>query len=318
MTTSRTLLLLSLLQARREWSGHALAERLAVSERTVRRDVDRLRQLGYHIHATRGPDGGYRLEAGSELPPLMFDEEQIVALALALRTVSLADTKLDAAAERALSTVRQLMPARLRRRMDSVEVVRAPAGAPTNGRLDAATFLAVGAAIRELETLRFDYGAGATRVVEPHGLVAHAGRWYLLAWSPAAADWRTYRVDRMTLRDRPGTHFHRRAVPGGDVASFVAGMFKGSRSGDRWPCRGSAVLLAEAEAVAPFVEDGSVEAIGAGRCRVTLGSWSWVGLAAGLLRFDAELEMASPVELRRAFARVAGRAVGARGSSALL
>ncbi|MCY1013355.1 WYL domain-containing protein [Nannocystis pusilla] len=169
----------------------------------------------------------------------MFDEEQIVALALALRTVSLADTKLDTAAERALSTVRQLMPARLRRRMDSVEVVRAPAGAPTNGRLDAATFLAVGAAIRELEMLRFDYGAGATRVVEPHGLVAHAGRWYLLAWSPAAADWHTYRVDRMTLRDRPGTHFHRRAVPGGDVASFVAGMFKGSRSGDRWPCRGA-------------------------------------------------------------------------------
>lgn len=188
-TSSRLLSLLSLMQTRRDWPGALLAERLEISQRTVRRDVDRLRELGYPITAVKGPDGGYRLEAGSELPPLLFDDEQAIAVAVALQSATTAGTGIEEAAVRALGTVRQVMPARLRRRIDAVRVTAIqPVGRAPHPAAQPATLLAIGEAIRAQEILRFDYaGPGHTepdtrpREVEPHHLVTWGARWYLVA-----------------------------------------------------------------------------------------------------------------------------------------
>src|SRR4051812_46537791 len=127
---ARMLMLLSLLQTRRDWPGRVLAERLEVTPRTVRRDVDRLRALGYRVRAIKGPDGGYRLDAGSELPPLLFDDDQAVALAVALQTAAGSGAGVEEAAARALATVRQVLPARLRHRIDLLRVTTVPPATP--------------------------------------------------------------------------------------------------------------------------------------------------------------------------------------------
>jgi predicted DNA-binding transcriptional regulator YafY len=320
-TSARLLSLLSLLQARRDWPGQLLAERLDVSPRTVRRDVDRLRELGYPIQATKGPDGGYRLDAGTELPPLLFDDDQAVALAVALRIAVTSGAGIEEAAVRALTTVRQVMPARLRHRVDAVEftaIGRAP-------QADPAVLVEIGAAVRAREVLRFDYGDGdgdgdgddygdgPPRRAEPHHLVTRGGRWYLVAWDLDRADWRTFRADRMTLRTPHGPRFTPREVPGGDVAAFVSGRFRGAPGPGDWPCRGDVVLALPAAEVASFAGDGIVEELGPDRCRYSAGSWSWIGLAASLGRFDADIEVVRPDELRAAFARLSRRCAAAAG-----
>ncbi|MGO4758595.1 helix-turn-helix transcriptional regulator, partial [Streptomyces sp. 2MCAF27] len=168
-TSARLLSLLSLLQSRRDWPGQLLAERLEVSPRTVRRDVDRLRELGYPIAAVKGPDGGYRLGAGTELPPLLFDDEQAVALAVALQTATVTGAGIEEAAARALSTVRQVLPTRLRHRVDALQVtaVERP-GARPHPQVDPQVLMALSAAVRAREVLRFDYAAP----VSPPGAAA--------------------------------------------------------------------------------------------------------------------------------------------------
>ncbi|QXE37043.1 WYL domain-containing protein [Streptomyces sp. GMY02] len=324
-TSARLLSLLSLLQARRDWPGALLAERLEVSPRTVRRDVDRLRELGYPVVAAKGPDGGYRLDAGTELPPLLFDDEQAVALAVALQIATTSGAGIEEAAARALATVRQVMPARLRRRIDTFQVtaVERPAARPAP-RVDSGVLMALGAAVHAREVLRFDYtpasppGAGddepavaPPRRVEPHHLVTWGGRWYLVAWDLDREDWRTFRADRIAPRIPTGPRFTPRELPGGDVAAFVAGRFQGSEGSDGWPCRGEVILGLPADAVSRYVRDGVVEELGAERCRLVLGSWSWVGLAATIGRFDAEVEVVGPPELRDAFAALARRCADA-------
>lgn len=319
-TSSRMLTLLSLLQARRDWPGPLLAERLEVSERTVRRDVDRLRELGYRIGAVRGPDGGYRLDAGSELPPLLFDDDQAVALAVALQAAAVPGAGFEEAALRALTTVRQVMPSRLRHRIDALRVTAV--GGPVAGPgepVDPEVLVALGAAIRAREVVRFDHASapGAhdddaavpapPRRVEPHHLVTRSGRWYLVGWSLDRAAWRVWRVDRLTLRTHAGPRFEPREVPGGDVAAFVEGRFKGSTGADVWPCRGEVLLSLPASQVAPYVGVGEVEAVGADRCRLTTGAWSWQGLAASIGRFGADVEVVGPPELRAAFGELATR-----------
>lgn len=350
-TSARLLALLSLLQARRDWPGAVLAERLDVSPRTVRRDVDRLRELGYPIVAAKGPDGGYRLDAGADLPPLLFDDEQAVALAVALQTAAGSGAGIGEAAARALTTVRQVMPARLRHRIDTLQItaVERPATRPLP-QVGSGVLAALGAAVRACEVLRFDYapasrpptddhapaspkddnirpprryasapptddhvpasptddGIRPPRRVEPHHLVTWGGRWYLVAWDLDRDDWRTFRVDRISPRTPNGPRFAPREVPGGDVAAFVAGRFRGGGSGD-WPCRGEVVLRLPAATVSRHLRDGVVEELGTDRCRLVLGSWSWAGLATSIGRFDADIEVVGPPELKDAFAHLARR-----------
>ncbi|SHF66596.1 helix-turn-helix transcriptional regulator [Geodermatophilus nigrescens] len=314
--SGRLLALLSLLQARRDWPGPVLRERLGVSERTLRRDVDRLRELGYPVRAVRGPDGGYRLDAGSRLPPLLFDDEQAVALAVALRAAVVSGAAVGEAAVRALATLGQVLPARLRGRVEGFEAtVVARADAPA----DPQVLLAISAAVRAREELRFDHGAPADgelrppRQVQPHALVARAGRWYLVAWDPGRGDWRSFRADRIRLRMPNGPRFVPREVPGGDAGAWLSARLRGSAGPDAWPCRGEVLLDLPAADVVPFVGDGTVEPAGEDRCRVRLGSWSWTGLAASLARFDADVEVVGPPELRDAFAALAARAARAAG-----
>ncbi|MGM1062280.1 helix-turn-helix transcriptional regulator [Saccharothrix sp. Mg75] len=307
-TSARLLALLSLLQVRRDWPGALLAERLDVSPRTVRRDVDRLRGLGYPVLATKGPEGGYRLGAGADLPPLLFDDEQAVALTVALRIATTAGAGIEEAAARALTTVRQVLPARLRHRVDTLRVTTAERAAPA---VDSGVLAAVGTAAHAREVLRFDYGTGADgappRRVQPHHLVTRNGRWYLVAWDLDRDDWRTFRVDRISPRTPTGPRFTPRELPGGDVAAFVADRFRGATGTGDWPCVGEVVLDRPAGEVSRHAGDGLVEALGPDRCRLVLGSWSWTALAASVGRFDADVEVVGPAELRDAFARLARR-----------
>jgi len=324
--TSRLLMLLSLLQTRRDWPGALLAERLDISHRTVRRDIDRLREMGYRIEATMGPDGGYRLDAGEQLPPLLFDDDQVIALAVALRSAPLLGAGTEEAALRALTTVRQVMPSRLRHRVDALDFTtlgprastsntRPNASPGTDSDTDAVTdtvtpdvLIALSSAARARQVLRFDYGTDASpRRVEPHHLVASNGRWYLVAWDLDRDDWRIFRADRVTPRIPTGPRFSPRELPGGDAATFVSARFKGSTERDEWPCTGTVVVHLPASEVAPFAADGMVTDLGDGRCTLVSGSWSWVALAAALGRFDARIDVVEPPELAAAFGTLAAR-----------
>lgn len=304
--SSRMLVLLSLLQVHRDWPGAELAERLDVSPRTLRRDVDRLRDLGYRVEALRGPAGGYRLAAGSDLPPLLFDDEQAVAIALALAVAPASGADIAEAAVRALATVRQVMPERLRNRVDLVHAVSAPTGPP----VDPEVLIAVSEAVHRHEVLRFTYGDRETlHRVEPHAVVTRNGRWYLLAWAPDHDDWRTYRVDRIAPRLRTRLAFAPRAVPGGDAATFLSARFKGSDVADVWPCTGSVLLAAEdAERIAPYLsEDAVLEVAEGDRRRLTRGAWSWDGLAGAFAALAVPLTVEGPEPLRVAVAALAAR-----------
>jgi predicted DNA-binding transcriptional regulator YafY len=326
-TSARLLSLLSLLQARRDWPGALLAERLEVSPRTVRRDVDRLRELGYPIAAVKGPDGGYRLGAGTRLPPLLFDDEQAVALAVALQIAAASGAGLEEAAARALNTVRQVMPARLQRRIDTLHVtaVSRPESRPVPP-VDPGVLTTLSAAVHAREILRFDYAPVSTSGaddegrapsrVEPHHLVTWGGRWYLVAWDPDRDDWRTFRADRITPRIPIGPRFTPRELPGGDVAAFVTSRFQGSDGLGGWPCRGEVILNLPAADVLPFAGEGIVEELGPGRCRLILGSWSWPATAAAIGRFDTDIEVVGPPELKAAFAHLARRYTAASAATA--
>ena len=317
-TTSRLLTLLSLLQTRRDWPGALLAERLDISHRTVRRDVDRLREMGYSIQATMGPDGGYRLDAGSELPPLLFDDDQVIALAVALQTAVATGVGIAEAATRALTTVRQVMPSRLRHRLDALEFTTIPSrpGSPGPDTLSPDVLIALSTMVRAHDVLRFDYAShrprrdsqpGPPRKVEPHHLVTSHGRWYLVAWDLERDDWRIFRAERITPRTPSGPRFTPREIPGGNVAEYVSARFKGSVQTNSWPCSGKVILGRPASYVLPFAGDGMVEDLGPDRCSLEAGSWSWVALAAALNRFDTDVEVVNPPELTEAFAQLAAR-----------
>lgn len=227
-TSSRTLRLLSLMQARSHWPGGELADRLGVSARTLRRDVERLRDLGYPVDATSGPDGGYRLAAGASLPPLALDDEEAVALALALQGAATGTGDDDASAQpalRALAKVVQVMPPRLRRRVDALRAVTVGGPWGAGDGPDPAVLLVLAQACRDAERLALDYtaadGARTQRRVEPHALVRLGRRWYLFAWDLGRGDWRTLRVDRTSAARAEGGRFRPRDLPGTDAVAVV-------------------------------------------------------------------------------------------------
>lgn len=225
--TGRALQLLSLLQTHRLWRGGELAERLEVTERTLRRDVDRLRELGYPVDATPGKYGGYRLAAGAHLPPLILDDDEAVAVAVGLRyAAGAAIGGMEESSLRALLKIEQLLPHRLRRRVSALNssVTSVRWGMDVE-LVDSDALGVLAAACRDLEHVRFHYrrrdGVDNRRHVEPHQLVTVGRRWYLVAWDTGRGDWRTFRVDRLRDPRLTATRFVAREIPGGDAAGFV-------------------------------------------------------------------------------------------------
>ncbi|MGW5666978.1 helix-turn-helix transcriptional regulator [Micromonospora sp. NPDC003776] len=220
---ARLLSLLSLLQTPRLWSGSELAQRLGVSGRTVRRDIDRLRELGYPVHAEQGRLGGYRLTAGAAMPPLLLEDDEAIAVAIGLRTAASQPVAgVDEAAVRAMGKLLQVLPARLRRRVDTLasSTVTHPYSVAVEP-VDPDALVVAAAAIANQERLRFRY-RDEGRHVEPRALVTAGRRWYLLAFDLDRDDWRTFRLDRVTKAAATGARAVTRDVPGGDVAAFVA------------------------------------------------------------------------------------------------
>ncbi|WP_336082436.1 helix-turn-helix transcriptional regulator [Nocardia sp. SSK8] len=320
-TSHRALRLLSLLGSRRTWQLRDLATRLTVSERTVRRDLDTLRELGYPVQTVRGPNGGYRLGTGHTLPPLLLDHDQALAIAIALQTAPSSVFGLHDDTARALTTLQQAIPDTLRAAMESLRLTRLQNywefPAPP---IDTGALTIVGTAVRLRHLLVAEYlRADGTRPapddpdfaaahrIEPHHLVVWAGRWYLIAYDPADHEWRVHRVDR--LHARPTTQlFTPRELPGGDLAHFVMSSHDRGDTPATWPCTGSARLTLPAHIVARWAPGGSVvEHLDDHHCRLTLGAWSWPGIAGILATFDTDLTDLHPPELLHACHRLAHR-----------
>ncbi len=311
-TSARALRLLSILGTGATFTAGELALRLRTSVRTVRRDIDTLRDLGYEIEAVRGLGGGYRLGRATPLPPIVFDEDQAVAAAVALQTVPTVLSGIRENATRALATLHQAMPERSRLHAGAFTVSAArnywEFPAPP---IDAELVRSVGTAISRRHALRVecaDDRESVTVTLEPHDLVVWAARWYLVAFDPAADRWRVMRLDRLA----PGmpTHkpFERRAIPHGDAVNFVMTTHDRGDVAAEWPCRGSAIIALPASTVARFAPGGStVEHHTEDSCRLTLGAWSWSGVAGLLLTFDANITEIEPAELRHALRAIRDR-----------
>jgi len=225
-TPARLLQLLSLLQTPREWPGGELAERLGVSRRTVRRDIDRLRELGYPVQATMGSDGGYRLIAGKAMPPLVLDDEEAVAIAVGLRAgAGHALAGVDEASVRALAKLEQVLPSRLRHRVSTLQAATTPLTSGDGASIAPETLTVIASTVAGHERLRFAYrasdGAESRRLTEPYRLVSTGRRWYLVAYDLDRADWRTFRVDRLTEPFATGARFAPRELPTGDAAEYL-------------------------------------------------------------------------------------------------
>ena len=308
-TSGRLLRLLSLLQSRRDWPGPELAARLRVSPRTLRRDVDKLRSLGYPVEAVPGAAGGYRLGAGAALPPLLLDDEEAVAAAVGLRTAAGGTiTGIEEASVSALVKLEQVLPSRLRQRVSALHAVTVPlpgAGPP----VDPAALTVIATAARDRLRIRFSYashdGTQSSRTAEPHHLVHTGRRWYLLAWDPARDGWRTFRADRITSPLITGPRFTPRDPPGGDPAGYV------SRSISSAPYRYQARLRlhlpaqAAAQRLPPTV--GHIQADGEHACILHTGAESPDVLAIYVAILGAEFEILDPPQLAEHILALAGR-----------
>jgi predicted DNA-binding transcriptional regulator YafY len=311
-TPGRLLTLLSLLQTPREWPGPELAERLGVSARTVRNDIERLRRLGYPVQATRGPVGGYRLSAGTAMPPLLLDDDEAVAIAVALGSASGGAVEgLEDSALRALTKLLQVMPKRLGGRVDALQAhtVRA-----TRRRRDSdvpgALLAEIAAAARDREVLRFAYcdntGSATERRIEPYRLVAWGQRWYLVAFDLLRDDWRTFRVDRMREVRSVAHRFRARDLPAEDLAAYVAARTRQVQM----KVSGAVVVHAPAEFVRQRMgwwAQGSIEAVAEDRCRVRIGARSPQDIAFWLGVLDADFEVVDSPELARAVRLISER-----------
>jgi predicted DNA-binding transcriptional regulator YafY len=307
-TSTRLLQLLAMLQARRDWSGQELASRLDVSTRTIRTDIERLRSLDYPVEATPGVGGGYRLGHGTTMPPLLLDDEEAVAVAVGLRTTAGAGVAgIEEASVRALVKLEQMLPSRLRHRVDAMRAatVSVPGTGPT---VDPAVLSAIAGAIRASERLRFDYvdhdGRQSMRVSEPERLVVWGRRWYLLAWDVDRDDWRTFRVDRIEPKTPTGPRFRPRTLTDDDAARHV----QRSAGKATWRYRARIRVHApveEVRALLPLAVD--VSADGSDRCIIEAGSDSPHQLALYVGLLDTDFEIVEPPDLADAFLRLSER-----------
>ncbi|TDC83037.1 transcriptional regulator [Actinomadura sp. 7K507] len=307
MTASRLLTLLSLLQTRSEWSGSELAQRLEVSPRTIRYDIDKLRGLGYPIQATMGAIGGYRLGAGGALPPLLLDDEEAVAVAVGLRTAAGgAVTGIEETSVRALAKLEQVLPSRLSRRVNALHSHITPITA-VSAPVEAETLTTISAACRDHHRLRFDYrthtGGDQVRDTEPHQLVHMNRRWYLVAWDVHRQDWRTFRADRMTLRIPHGPRFTPRESPPPDLVP---------RGVDTALFRYRAQVTVHAPADSIKVPSAvQVDPVDNATCIVHAGADTPYQLALHILMLDADFTVDGPPELLEELRKISTRCAAA-------
>lgn len=306
--TARTLRLLSLLQRRRYWPGAELADRLGVSDRTLRRDVDRLRELGYTVDSDRGVDGGYRLGAATEGVVLLLDDDEATALAVALHTVASGTSDLAEASLGALTKVLSTLGPAARRRAEAVPAATtfgdvAAGAAPRLSVLDA-----VATACRDGVRLAFEYraadGATGSRYVEPYRLVALRRRWYLVAFDPGRDDWRTFRVDRIDAPQASRNTFAARSLPATDLAEYVRTRLDEARS--------QLQVVVEVDEQADVVRAGygawaRVDELGPRRCRVTMETDSFVWPTHLLAELDRPFRVIEPAALETYLSGVAAR-----------
>jgi predicted DNA-binding transcriptional regulator YafY len=309
-TSGRLLRLLSLLQTPRDWTGGELAERLEVSSRTIRNDVERLRALGYPVHATRGSVGGYRLEAGSSLPPLLLEDDEAVAVAIGLRTATGgAVTGIEETSLRALAKLEQVLPPRLRRQVSTLQRVTVHVRRRPVTTIDPSMLTELARLAREHFTLRFDYSdrkqTASQRRVEPYRIVNSGQRWYLVAWDLDRADWRTFRVDRMRAGMSPGARFAPRGLTDAEVEALIArGVPVEAR-------RHQARVLVHAPA-AELAERfgqwfGTITAVNVTSAMVETGADDIEQLAAYLGLLGADFSVSEPPELVAAIRALAAR-----------
>ncbi|MFC8126620.1 helix-turn-helix transcriptional regulator [Streptomyces sp. NPDC057302] len=299
-TSARLLRLLSLLQAHRDWSGADLAERLGVTPRTVRRDVDRLRELGYPVNASPGTGGGYQLGAGAELPPLLLDDDEAVAVAVGLRAA--AGQGIEGIGEtsvRALTKLEQVLPSRLRRRVGALTAFTVPMfRTPQQQAVDPSVLTELAHACRDAERLRFDYrdhgGSSSRRTVEPHRLVCTERRWYLVAWDVDRDDWRTFRVDRVTPRPPHGPRFAPRTPPAGDLAAYVSRGVSTRAYAAQAVVRLLVPLEEAAQRITPSA--GTLEAESESSCLLRTGAMSLDVMVIHVLLMGFEFEVVEPAD----------------------
>jgi predicted DNA-binding transcriptional regulator YafY len=308
-TSARLLRLLSLLQARRDWTSAELATRLGVTTRTIRNDVDRLRRLGYPVDARPGVAGGYRLGSGGALPPLLLDDEEAVAVAIGLRTAASGSIAgIEETSMRALTKLQQVLPSRLRHRVSAFQSYALPMPSP-GPQVDPDVLTVIASACCDHEGLRFDYrthsGAVSRRSVEPYRLVNDRRRWYLVAWDVDRDGWRTFRVDRIEPRTPTGPRFTPRALPPDqEIAAQVArGVGEAT-----WRYRARVIV----HVPAAYVRDRlpipiEVESMGADQCAFESGSDHPEMLALYLGMLDADFEIVDSPELVDALRKLVGR-----------
>ncbi|MER7488336.1 WYL domain-containing protein [Streptomyces sp. NPDC126497] len=316
-TPARLLTLLSLLQTPREWPGGELAERLGVSRRTIRRDIDRLRELGYPVRATLGADGGYRLAAGKAMPPLVLDDEEAVAIAVGLRAgAGHALEGVDEASVRALAKLEQVLPGRLRHRVSTLQAATTPLTSGDGATIAPETLTVMASTVAGHERLRFAYraadGTESRRVTEPYRLVSTGRRWYLVAYDLDRADWRTFRVDRVSAPFATGARFTPRELPTGSAAEYLRrSMYRTQESYEM-----VVVFAAPAEAVAARLPPwlGSPEPLDAESCllRATVsGAKEWTAVRLAMLGYEFTVrEPAGLVEAVRELGARMSRAAG--------
>ncbi|MFD5950947.1 helix-turn-helix transcriptional regulator [Streptomyces collinus] len=319
-TSARLLRLLSLLQAHREWSGADLAGRLGVSARTLRRDVDRLRELGYPVNASPGTGGGYQLGAGAELPPLLLDDDEAVAVAVGLRTA--AGQGIDGIGEtsvRALAKLEQVLPDRLRRRVGALNAFTVPMLRSTlPSSVDPAVLTELAHLCRDAERLRFEYrghdGTATRRTVEPHRLVCTERRWYLVAWDLDRDDWRTFRVDRVTPKPPHGPRFTPRRPPAEDLAAYVSQGVSTRAYATHALVRLLVPLEEAVQHISPSA--GVLEAESADTCLLSCGAGNLDVMVIHVVMLGLEFEVLEPDGLVEAIRRTRDRLDGALARAA--